>query len=103
MSVQMVGLMKSESGNYAVQACRACGAYVVWAHDDRFPEKPEIGELFDFHPVAEGKGKSSYVLWHEVTPQGKPSGKQQFRLLDPLSDYAGDTWTPHMKNCGVIR
>jgi hypothetical protein len=103
MSVQMVGLIKSAAGTYAAQACGICGAYIVWAHDDRFPEKPDIGEFFNFHPLEVGKGKGAFVLWYEVTEKGKPTGKQQFRLLDPLSDYTGDTWALHLKTCGVIR
>ena len=80
-----------------VSTCEACGAKIIWALDDRFPEH-KVGDLINVEPTK--NLRSSVVLWYEVTEKGKPVGEQWFRCIDEGSDYAGDRWNRHLETCG---
>ena len=74
--------------------CPACKVRLVWAFDDRFPEKTEIGSLFEADPVEGGEA----VLWYAVDRHDVPTEERQwFRILDPKCGYTGPTWTRHTK------
>ena len=77
-----------------VQTCDACGAKIIWARDDRFPEK-QVGTLVNVVPEKQG----TVVLWYEVTKGDKPIGSQWFRAIEENSDYAGDRWNAHIFTC----
>ena len=95
---QLVGPLPS-AGN--VQRCPGCGARIVWARDDRFPENSTIGDLVNVEPNRDNKG--AIVLWYEVTEKGKPIGGQWFREIEPGGDYRGDRWSRHIKTCPQLR
>lgn len=73
-----------------------CGATVVWAFDDLYPEKA-LGVLIDAEPNPEG----TLILWYEINGAGKAVGKQWFRDLEPKHPYDGPRWQRHA--CGRVR
>jgi hypothetical protein len=79
------------------QLCEACGAKIIWARDDRYPENGNVGELINVEPNANSRG--TIVLWYEVTNKMKPIGPQWFRLIDEGLDYRGDRWSRHLETC----
>lgn len=93
---QLIGVAPAnDNAAGAIFSTCACGAKVVWALDDRWPND-EIGALVNLEPDPAGKGK--VVLWYEVTSKGKPRGKQWFRYPDPREEYKGPLWRLHI--CG---
>lgn len=95
---QTAGVLQSLN----IHTCSACGEKVVWARDDRYPEKRDVGALVNVEPNPLSTHEGTIVLWYQVTEKGKTVGEQWFRLIEPTSDYAGDRWSNHYETCGKI-
>jgi hypothetical protein len=95
---QTAGVLLTSS---KITNCSICGAQVVLARDDRWPES-KVFDLISVEPNPASTNEGVIVLWYQVTEKGKPVGEQWFRMIPETSDYTGDRWSPHRETCGKI-
>ena len=101
MKLTRIGILEPPFGGAGEKTpgpcnCLGCGVAVVWAIDDRYTKKEEIGSLFTAEPDIEGEA----VLWFAVDRHDIPvDNVQWFRCIDPGIDYAGLRWSRHT-TCG---
>jgi hypothetical protein len=101
MKVQMVGVVAAVRSVPTVKTCAACKKGIVWALDDSIHSNMAIGNLFNAEPDPPGGQRAGKaVLWYETSEQGKPIGRQMFRIVGLGSDYTGDVWSLHLETCG---